>query len=269
MKEPENIGSVQPLNDSEGSVPKAPTPEEATSENPDPIPPILEGNLTRELLLVTPLYLLVPVLFAALALIWDIELEIGWILLGAAGWLVALFLRAPVSLITQRLVSNKENIQKVVILSSGPAEELVRLIIILLTAANLDVAYAIGLGWGAIEVLYALVNGFLIASLLKRTDDEALQAKEVMEKMGLLRAGTKPLYGVVERLAVTALHIGFTLLLAFQPLLVLITIPVHSFINYAFITMLRRRVPITIIMLLLLALGFIAYALGLAAMGIP
>jgi hypothetical protein len=225
-----------------------------------------EKDLTRQLLLVTPLYLLVPVLFAVLALIWDIRLELGWILLGVAGWLVALILRAPVSLIAQRLIKNKENVQKVVILSSGPAEELLRLVLVVVTAANLDVAYAIGLGWGAIEVLYALVNGFVIASLLKRTDEEAQMAKETMEKMGLLQAGTKPLYGVMERLAVTALHIGFTLLLAFQPLLVLVTIPTHSLINYGFVTMLRRRVNIAIILLLLFILGLTAYLLGLAAM---
>jgi hypothetical protein len=225
-----------------------------------------EKDLTRQLLLVTPLYLLVPVLFAVLALIWDIRLELGWILLGVAGWLVALILRAPVSLIAQRLIKNKENVQKVVILSSGPAEELLRLVLVVVTVANLDVAYAIGLGWGAIEVLYALVNGFVIASLLKRTDEEAQMAKETMEKMGLLQAGTKPLYGVMERLAVTALHIGFTLLLAFQPLLVLVTIPTHSLINYGFVTMLRRRVNIAIILLLLFTLGLTAYLLGLAAM---
>lgn len=228
-----------------------------------------EKDLTRQLLLVTPLYLLVPVLFGVLALIWEINLEIGWILLGAAGWLVALILRAPVSLIAQRLIKNKENIQKVVILSSGPAEELIRLILVLVTAANLDVAYAIGLGWGGVEVLYALVNGFVIAALLKRTDEEAMQAKAVMEKMGLMQAGTKPLFGVVERVAVTALHIGFTLLLAFQPLLVLVTIPVHSFINYGFITLLRRRVPVSTIMLFLIILGLAAFRLGLAAMMSP
>ena len=223
-------------------------------------------DLTRQLLFATPLYLLVPVLFAGLALLWDIKLEIGWILLGAAGWLVALFLRAPISIIAQRITEDKETIQKVIILASGPAEEIIRLILVLAAAAGLDEAYAIGLGWGGVEVLYALVNGFLIASLLRRTDEEAMQAKEAMEKMGILQAGTKPLFGVVERLAVTALHIGFTLLLAFTPLLALITIPAHSFINYGFIAMLRRRVSITIILVILFILGFAAFRLGLAAM---
>jgi len=244
----------------------------ATDQTPEAQPPQgqePEENLTRQLLLVTPLYLLVPLLFAVLAWIWEIELEVGWILLGAAGWLVALILRAPVSIIAQRLAKDKETIQKIVILSSGPAEELIRLALVLIAAANLDIAYAVGLGWGGVEVLYALVNGFVIASLLKRTDEEALQAKETMEKMGLLQAGTKPLFGVVERLAVTALHIGFTLLLAFQPLLVLVTIPVHSLINYGFITLLRRRVPISTILLLLVILGLAAYRLGLATMMTP
>ena len=145
---------------------------------------------------------------------------------------MALFLRAPVAMITQRLTTVSDTVQQVVILSSGPAEELVRLALVLITAANLDVAYAIGLGWGGIEVIYALINGFVIAALLKRTDEEALMARQTMEEMGLLRAAIKPVYGIVERLAVTAVHIGFTLLLAFQPLLVLVTIPFHSLINY-------------------------------------
>ena len=223
-------------------------------------------DLTRELIVTTPLYLLVPVFFAVLALIWDIELSLGWIILGAAGWLVALFLRAPVAMITQRLTTVSDTVQQVVILSSGPAEELVRLALVLITAANLDVAYAIGLGWGGIEVIYALINGFVIAALLKRTDEEALMARQTMEEMGLLRAATKPVYGIVERLAVTAVHIGFTLLLAFQPLLVLVTIPFHSLINYGFIVMMRRRVNVSIILLALIGIGLIAYSLGLAAL---
>ena len=223
-------------------------------------------DLTRELIVTTPLYLLVPVFFAVLALIWDIELSLGWIILGAAGWLVALFLRAPVAMITQRLTTVSDTVQQVVILSSGPAEELVRLALVLITAANLDVAYAIGLGWGGIEVIYALINGFVIAALLKRTDEEALKARQTMEEMGLLRAATKPVYGIVERLAVTAVHIGFTLLLAFQPLLVLVTIPFHSLINYGFIVMMRRRVNVSFILLALIGIGLIAYSLGLAAL---
>ena len=266
MIEDDNEKTIQPgTSDPDPSHQPSSTPHESSvtgSQEP-------EGDLTRQLLLVTPLYLLVPVVFAGLALFWDIDLELGYILLGAAGWLIALILRAPVSIIAQRLTKDKETIQKIVILSSGPAEELIRLDLVLIAAANLDIAYSIGLGWGGVEVLYALLNGFMIAALLKRTDEEALQAKEAMEKMGLMQAGTKPLFGVVERVAVTALHIGFTLLLAFQPLLVLINMPVHSLINYGFITMLRRRVPVTTIMLLLVILGLAAYRLGLAAMMTP
>jgi hypothetical protein len=223
-------------------------------------------DLTRELIVTAPLYLLVPVLFAVLALIWEIELSLGWILLGAAGWLVALFLRAPVAMISQRLTTNSDTVRQVVILSSGPAEELVRLAVVLITAANLDVAYAIGLGWGGIEVIYALINGFMIATLLKRTDEEAIKARQTMEEMGLLRVGLRPLYGVVERVAVTAVHIGFTLLLAFQPLLLLIIMPVHSFVNYGFVVMMRRRVNIALILLALMGIGLVAYSLGLVAM---
>jgi hypothetical protein len=82
------------------------------------------------------------------------------------------------------LISVSDSTQQVVILLSGPAEELGRLALVFTAAANLDMACAIRLGWGGIEVIYALVNDFMIASLLGRTDDEALKARQAMEEMG-------------------------------------------------------------------------------------
>jgi hypothetical protein len=60
--------------------------------------------------------------------------------------------------------------------------------------------------------------------------------------------------------------IGLTLLLAFQPLLVLVTMPLHSLINYGFIVMMARRVNIAFILLALTIIGLVAYSLGLVAL---
>ena len=46
--------------------------------------------------------------------------------------------------------------------------------------------------------------------------------------------------GVIERLSATGLHIGFTLLLAYHPLLILVTLPVHSLVNVGAITLNSR-----------------------------
>ena len=82
-------------------------------------------NLTRELLLVTPLYLLVPVLFYLLAGVWDLQLELGWIALGAGGWLFALVLRGPVSLVARRLTTSTEAVQRAIILAAKSLNEAV------------------------------------------------------------------------------------------------------------------------------------------------
>jgi hypothetical protein len=76
---------------------------------------------------------------------------------------------------------------------------------------------------------------------------------------------TAPLAGVAERVAASALHIGFTLLVARQPRLALATAPAHSGVNLAALALLRRST--------LLAesfvggVGALALAAGLAAFG--
>ena len=183
--------------------------------------------------------------------------------MGAGGWLFALVLRGPVSLVARRLTTSTEAVQRAIILASGPAEELVRLAAVLIASADLDIAYAIGLGWGGIEVIYALINGFLIATLLKRTDEEAVKARQTMEEMGLVRSDLRPIYGVVERIAATAVHIGFTLQLAYQPWLVLVTMPAHSLINYGLVSLMRLRISLFVVLGSLLIIGLFVFGLGL------
>ena len=76
------------------------------------------------------------------------------------------------------------------------------------------------LAWAAIEVVYAIINGFVTLSLFRRDDEKARQARAVLENMGLAKAmlNAPPFLGVVERIFASAIQIGFTLLLAWQPL---------------------------------------------------
>ncbi|HSK93756.1 MAG TPA: hypothetical protein VLA76_06845 [Candidatus Angelobacter sp.] len=160
-------------------------------------------------------------------------------LAGAGGWLLALLLRAPVGLLGMHLAGTPERAQRWVVASSGPLEEAVRLAVLLLVGRDLGTALWIGLGWATIEVLYSIGNGFAVAALAERTDPEAERARAMLPPAAL--AATSPLWGVVERAWASALHIGFTLILAAVPLLVLVTAPLHTAINVGVLWLARHR----------------------------
>ena len=50
--------------------------------------------------------------------------------------------------------------------------------------------------------------------------------------------------GVIERVTVSAYHIGATLLLAWSPVLLIAAVPVHSALNLGLITLLPRSMPV-------------------------
>ncbi|MCK9906063.1 hypothetical protein MXD63_39495, partial [Frankia sp. Cpl3] len=142
---------------------------------------------------------------------------------GAFGWLIALMLRGPISLLVKKLPQQKAKL--LIIASSGPLEEGIRYIVIALTGASFSNALSIGQGWAAIEVVFAVINGLVLASVLRRTDEKAEQVKEL-----LLANGNQPansLWGVWERLFASAFHIGATLLIAVHPLLLIVLLPLH------------------------------------------
>jgi len=151
------------------------------------------------------------------------------LLLGAAGWMVALMLRQPVALVASKTTS-RERAATIVGWFSGPAEELTRLVLVLVVIRSFDQAIWAGFGWATIEVLLVMVNGLAIAGLLTKDDPKSLEARELLAAQGML--GTQHLlWGLLERLSATALHLGFTLMLFAQPWLVLVTLPLHSVTN--------------------------------------
>ena len=198
----------------------------------------LAKQFLHHLLFCTPLLLTVPLIYLlAFNALGQGNLALWPFCLGVLGWTIALLLRAPLALLTIRLTHNLKELG--VVAMSGPAEESVRLVAVLFLQANFASAVSLGLGWATIEVLYALVAGFSTVMILSRGGVGALQLKKRFLDTGLTVPAT--VYsGIIERLSATALHIGFTLLLAYHPLLILVTLPLHSVVNVGAITLNNR-----------------------------
>jgi gas vesicle protein len=147
------------------------------------------------------------------------------------------------------------------------AEESVRLITLLLVGSAFPIALSVGLGWTTIEIVYTIVNNLAIAWLLQRPDERARRSLALLLSMGLgnMLSPTAPALSVIERIGVSALHIGFTLLIAWQPLLVLVTIPLHSGANFVSLRLLRRSAVLSAVVWVLI--GAAILLAGLAVWG--
>jgi hypothetical protein len=180
--------------------------------------------------------------------------------LGAAGWMLALVLRQPVALIAMKVVG-KDKATTIVGWFSGPAEELVRVALVLLAINSMGDALWAGYGWATVEVLLIMVNMFVLASVMTKDDPKSLEAQQALRDLGM----TEPqngFWGVLERVSATALHIGFTLLLFASPWLVLLTLPVHSVINMTAVRFAKTHLAAT--ETALLVTGALALGAGLA-----
>lgn len=204
-----------------------------------------KSTYTRNLLLAIPLTVLSLAPFAWIARATELNLDLKLIGLGALGWWIALLLRLPVMLSAKNLPQQKG--RTLVTLISGPAEEIVRLVLLLILGLTFKNAYLIGLGWATIEVVYSIVQGFGMAALQQKTDAKAMEAKELMKTMGMEEAlkPSAPFWGIVERVGANALHISLGLVLIISPWLALATIPLHSAVNYLFTLGLKRSLALT------------------------
>jgi hypothetical protein len=183
--------------------------------------------------------------------------------LGAAGWIIALALRQPIALIASR-VTTQERTMTVVGWASGPAEEVVRLLLVLFVLRSGSAAAWAGAGWMAAEVAMITVNGLMIATLLTKDDPKSLEAKDFLREQGMMQS-YGPWWGVLERFSAAGLHIGFTLLIFAQPWLVLVTIVVHSATNMLVVRYAKRSIALT--ELALLGWGIVVLTSGIAALG--
>jgi hypothetical protein len=214
----------------------------------------------RRAWLASPGYLLVGVVIALVLAGYVGVPRWGAIGLGALGWLIALQLRGPVALVANRVTTDRNKITLAVAASSGPAEELVRVAMILLFVSGLADAVWFGFGWATLEVLFVLVSTLVTPMLLARDDDKARQAREVLAAQGGLSA-TSPVYGIVERVSATGIHLGCTLLVAAQPWLAVITAIAHTATNLISMRLMRRSVLTTEVFIA--AVGIVLLAAGL------
>ncbi len=213
------------------------------------------------------LMILVPLAYGLWFFLWGVPLSWGGIGIGALGWTIALMLRNPVALLAHAIPAVSKHVTTIVVAFSGPCEELVRLAVVLLLGRAFPMALSIGLGWAAIEVVYAIINGYVTLSLFRRDDEKARQARAVLENMGLAKAmlNAPPFAGVFERIFACAVQIGFTLLLAWQPLLVILTIPLHSSTNFMALSLVRRSVVIAELSIAII--GIVVLLAGLGVFG--
>lgn len=237
-----------------------------TSASTSPQPSVHDRLLRarRQLILSIPFQLGVIALLTYLAVALGGPLASRTIALGAAGWFVALLLRGPVSAIALKLSPSKDAAQRTVMLSSGPLEEGVRLALLLWLTPSWPTALAVGLGWAAIEVVFAVVNGLLGNVLLSKDDPKAAEARELLEAQGMLR-DTGAHWGVIERVFASLLHMGFTFLAAANPLWLVLTVPLHSGVNWGVVALAKRSIALGEAMLAVVAVAL--FLGGMAAMG--
>ncbi|MCU1438665.1 MAG: hypothetical protein JWP66_1752 [Naasia sp.] len=167
----------------------------------------------------------------------------GLVGLGAAGWLVALLLRQPVALLAARRLT-REKAADLVGWFSGPAEELVRVLAVLLVVRGVEDALWLSFGWAAAEAILLAVNTFAVAGLLGRDDPRSREARELLAAQGSL-APRNPVWGFLERLSATALHLGFSVALVGAPWLAVVTAPLHSAINMLAVRFAPTRIALT------------------------
>ncbi|NOQ72508.1 MAG: YhfC family intramembrane metalloprotease [Crocinitomix sp.] len=193
----------------------------------------------RNIIWAAPLYILVPLPFFLLAHFIDIKIDSSSVLLGVLGWWLALLLRLPAILYVKLKKIDKKKSNKLIIGFSGPTEEITRLVLLLIIGLNAPNAYSVGLGWAMIEVVYGLIQIIGIGVLEQKTGVEAEEAKNLMKQMGMDKslAPATPFWGALERFTAASVHIGFSLLLVFSPYVIILTIPLHSFINFLVVKM--------------------------------
>jgi len=185
------------------------------------------------------LYILVPVLYLIAFGLSGHPVVWGAFGIGALGWWIAYLLRLPVQLFLIKRNAGKPS--RFIVYCSGPFEEGVRLVALLLFIITRNGALSLGMGWAAIEVVFVAVNAIALRVLKDKTDDKALQAKKMLAEQGQSLDGS-PLWGILERITASAFHIGAALIIAANPWLVLVMVPAHTYLNVIGVRLLKKSV---------------------------
>ncbi len=174
----------------------------------------------------------VPVPFLALAWSTGLAIDIGMVALGAAGWLATLLARVPLIFLLARPGLAERSIWL-----SGPVEEATRLALLLAFVDEAGQAYSLGLGWGLAEVPYTLMETLLLHRLGARTVSGLAPASPSSMEASMATLAAEPWspWRTLERYSAMAIHVGLSLLLFWQPALVVLTALGHSLTNYVFL----------------------------------
>ena len=99
--------------------------------------------------------------------------------------------------------------------------------------------------------------------LEQKDGTEAEEAKELMKQMGMDKslAPSTPFWGALERVSGTAVHIGFSILLVLSPFVIILTIPLHSFINFFVAKMNKTSIPKSQVSFLII--GYVIFLIGI------
>jgi len=208
---------------------------------------------------VLPLYLAVPLLFWAVFRTAGYDMDWKAFGLGALGWTIALMLRGPISVLVKKMPQERGH--NIIGLSSGVLEESIRLIVLALTSTAAGWALSVGQGWAAVEVVFTMLNIFLIASLVNRTDEKAMQVKQLLAAQGTIHAN--PLWGVLERIWASAFHIGSTLVIASEPWAVILLIVLHSGLNWCAVRLARRSIRLSSALIAVVGAAMLGVGLAL------
>ncbi len=183
---------------------------------------------------------LTTVFFAGLAAWSGLRLSVAMLALGALGWCAAFVARLPLIPLLARAGRAEWGV-----LLSGPAEETVRFVVVLAAVRSVEDAYAVGLGWGLVEIPYTVAETLLLRRL-DPPDSPHNVAGSITARLGADRLIVDPwsVWRALERYAATAIHIGLTLMVFWMPALVVVTIPTHSLMNVAFLRLVKRSVAL-------------------------
>jgi hypothetical protein len=177
------------------------------------LPLAVRQRLHRRARFALPVIAIVPVVLAVVLATTLAPVRAGAAALGAAGWLVSVALRGPAgALASSRMPKQAVPTLTLPALLSGPAEELIRLLLVLVGVHGFASLLWAGFGWGTVEVASTLVTAVGVRRLLLDPSDKAAEARRGMVSMGWLQyvQSLVPVLGAVERAAVSLLQIGFT-----------------------------------------------------------
>lgn len=180
-----------------------------------------------------------PLIFAALAWVFVGPPMLAQVLIGAAGWVLALALRPLAGGLMKAAGAGPGALQIGMVAVSGPAEELVRWPALGFAGGGFAGAVWLGIGWALAEALSGAGSVVAVRRILAQGGERAEKLKEQMEKAGEQAVGA-PLAAGIERFSVTGMHVGLSLWIAASVWMVLPAMLVHSGFNIAAVAALGR-----------------------------